>query len=165
MAKVDIIISTTGSTNSTGGIIDGGADNTSNMSSLPSAGTGSSKNLVARSVYANQLANAGINALKSTFNFAKSNYGNFTGDYIGQQKIDNVFSVANTFASLGGSIISGAIVGGIPGAVVGAVVGVANIGINAWQNDVQYKLSIQKTNYSASFNSQRIGVVLNNGGR
>ena len=166
MARVDITISTSGSSS-------GQLPDALNGSISPQPQTGKnlmvgasgSQNLIARSVYANQLASAGLNALRNTFNFAKSNYGNFTGDYVGQQKIDNAFSVANTFVSLGSSIFNGAMAGGIPGAVVGAVVGAVSMGVTAWQSGVEYKTSIIKANDSAFFNSQRIGNVLRNGSR
>lgn len=162
MAKIDILISTNGNLGNGSSPIDG----SSNLSVEEEIiAPKKDSNILARSVYVNQLANAGISTLKNVVNFAKSNYGNFTGDYIGQQKIDNVFGAANTMVSLGGSIVSGAMVGGIPGAVVGAVIGTVNIGVTAWQNNVNYKTSITKTNYASSFNSQRIGVVLTDGNR
>ena len=160
MAKVDILISTNGS---------GTNSNVSNISSPSSeesiATPKKDSGLLARSVYVNQLVNAGISALKSTINFAKSNYGNFTGDYIGQQKIDNAFGAANLMVSFGGSVVSGAMAGGIPGAAVGAAVGALNIGVSAWQSNVDYRHSIAKSNYSSAFNSQRIGLVLQDGNR
>ena len=169
MASVDILISTTGNVNAADLNSPGnGGVSAVNNESIITNGTGNSRNVVARSVFVNQLVNSGINALRSTFNFAKSNYGNFTGDYIGQQKIDNVFSVANTILSFGGSVVSGAVtgsVGGVPGAVVGAVVGAVDIGVNAAQNNINYNKSILKVNFSANFNAQRIGTILNSGNR
>ena len=163
MSKVDIFISTKGYQDGGESLTSGDVNGKSveqNVASLSG-----DKSMLTRSVYVNQLANSGISALKSAFNFAKSNYGNFTGDYLGQQKIDNTFSVANTLLSFGSSVFSGAMVGGIPGAMVGAVVGAINIGVNAWQNSVEYNNTITKTNYTSSFNSQRIGIVLTNGNR
>ena len=173
MASVDILISTTGNANAADLNSPGnGGVSAVNNESIITNGTGNSRNVVARSVFVNQLVNSGINALRSTFNFAKSNYGNFTGDYIGQQKIDNVFSVANIILSFGGSVVSGAVtgsVGGVPGAVVGAVagavVGAVDIGVNAAQNNINYNKSILKVNFSANFNAQRIGTILNSGNR
>ena len=111
------------------------------------------------------MAQAGLNTVKQGFNYAKSNYGNFTGDYIAQQKIDNAFSKVSTLASVGGSIAAGAAVGGVPGAVVGAIVSGVSLVSNFIQNEITYNLNLSKANRQANFNSQRIGAILINGNR
>lgn len=175
MAQVNILIKTDG-TDATSSELNtsngnAGLSATSNEAITPN-GTGSSRNLVTRSVFAHQLASAGLNALKSTLNYAKSNYGNFTGDYLGQQKIDSVFSTATEAMSFGGSIISGAVsgaafgwVGAAVGAVVGAVIGAANTGINYAQATTDQKIRISRVNAQANYNMQRIGSILTNGNR
>lgn len=124
------------------------------------------------SVFAHQLIGAGIGAAKSVFNYAKANYGNFTGDYLGQTKIDNVFNIASNIISYGSTIASGALsgatfgpVGVVAGAAVGAVVGGVQIGITFAQNMVTQSLNMSKANNLANYNSQRIGAILVNGNR
>lgn len=159
MARVDILISSKGTTS------ESELENSpGNGGQSPTGGSGNTK-LMAKSVAAMQLAKAGWGAIKSTFNFAKSNYGNFTGDYIGQQKIDNAFSVATGLVSLGGTVATGAMAGGWVGAAVGLVVGVVNIGVESVQNSINYDLEISKANALANFNSQRIGAILTSGNR
>lgn len=175
MPKVDILIKTDG-TEATSAELDtsngnAGASATSNSKITPN-GTGGGRNLVMRSVFTHQLVNAGIGAIKNTFTYAKSNYGNFTGDYLGQQKIDAAYSIASEAISFGGNIISGAVsgsafgwAGAAVGAVVGLTIGIVNSGINLAQANTDQYLRVSKTNAAANYNSQRIGSVLNNGNR
>lgn len=166
MAKVDILIKTDGTEAQSQEL--GQSESSISQSStqaIKPSGTGGARHLVTRSVYANQLAQAGLNTIKQGFEFAKSNYGNFTGDYIQQQKIDNAFSKVSALASVGGSIAAGAAVGGVPGAVVGAIVSGVSLVSNFIQNEITYNLQLSKANRQANFNSQRIGAILTNGNR
>ncbi|MGM9969788.1 MAG: hypothetical protein ACI35S_05265 [Anaeroplasma sp.] len=159
MAKIDILISSKGSAK------ESDLDNSpANGGQSPIGGTGNTK-LMAKNVAANQLAKVGFSAIKSTFDFATSNYGNFTGDYIGQQKIDNVFSIASTITKSVGTIATGAMAGGLVGAAVAAVAVAVDTTMSAWQNNINYNQSLVKANFSASFNAARIGTVLNGGNR
>lgn len=168
MPRVDILIKTDGSeatsyelASSNG---NAGLSAESNESIMPN-GSGSQKGIIARTVVVHQLVNTGVNAAKSTFMFAKNNYGNFTGDYLGQQKIDAAFSIASEFVSFGSSIIGGAMVGGPVGALVGATIGLVNQGINYGQAKFNEQMQISRTNAQANYNSQRIGTILVNGNR
>lgn len=111
------------------------------------------------------LDEAARNAIKASFYFAKSNYGNFTGDYIGQQQIDNAFGVATCLVGFGSTIAAGFKTGGLVGASAAAIVTSIAIGTSAVQNVINYNQSILKSNFSSSFNAQRIGTVLHGGNR
>lgn len=165
MAQVDILISSSGNSGNSPNNTNNNNQNQSQTENIQPKGVGGNKGLIFRSVYANQLATAGINVIKQGINYAKSNYGNFTGDYIGQQKIDNVFSTVNGLLSIGGAVVGGALVGGPVGAAVGAVVSGISIVSNAIQNEITYNLNLSKANRQANFNSQRIGRILTDGNR
>ena len=162
MPKVDILIKTDG-TEATSDELQNSNPNA--QSAVVAGTTGSNRSIVTKSIVAHQLVNAGIGALKSTFNFMKSNYGNFTGDYLGQQKIDAIFSTASEVVSFGANIGFGFMAGGIPGAVAGLVVGTVNQGINYAQASTNEKLQVSRANAQANYNAQRIGTILTNGNR
>ncbi|MGM9971551.1 MAG: hypothetical protein ACI35W_04020 [Anaeroplasmataceae bacterium] len=167
MARIDILISSKGTTSESeleDSQANGGQGTSNAGQSLTGNRNGETK-MMAKSVAAMQLAKVSMNAIKSTFDYAKSNYGNFTGDYLGQQKIDNAFSVASVLTSVGGNIANGAISGGPVGALVAAAVSAIDLGVTAWQNTTTYNQSILKANFSAKFNAQRIGTVLSGGNR
>ncbi len=164
MAQVDILISSSGNGGNSPNNLNNNIQNKSQTENIQPNGVGRS-NLIFRSVYANQLATAGINTIKQGINYAKSNYGNFTGDYIGQQKIDNVFNAVNGLVSIGGAVVGGALVGGPIGAAVGGIVSGISIVTNAIQNEITYNLNLSKANRQANFNSQRIGRILTDGNR
>lgn len=123
------------------------------------------RNIVARSVYTTMLVNAGINAVKNAFTAQTQLYGDTTGDYIGQTKIDNAFQLLGNIASVAGSIGAGAASGGPVGAVVGAVVSIGSLALNEFNEGRQISLDVRKQNINARFNSARIGSVLINGNR
>ncbi len=177
MPQVDILIKTDGTT-ATSAELNGGAGNggisPQSVEPITPDGTASNGNgsTLVKSVFAQRLAQAGIAAAKSTINYYKSNYGNFTGDYLGQQKIDNMFSVVSDLVTLGTSMVSGAAagsafgpVGAVAGLVVGAVVGGINLGTSYYQATTSQALQVNKINIQANYNSCRIGSVLINGSR
>lgn len=168
MPKVDILIKTDG-TEATVQELEqsngnAGLSAESNESITPN-GTGGQRGIITRSVFAHQLVNAGIGAIKTTFMFAKSNYGNFTGDYLGQQKIDSVFSIATEMFSFGSNLVGGAIVGGPLGFVAGAVISSVNQGMSYGQAKFQENMYFSRANAQANYNAQRIGAILVNGNR
>lgn len=174
MAQVDILIKTDGSEATNKELdssVGNGALSATSSTQLKPNGSGG-KGSTARSVFAMQLVNAGIQAGQATFNYYKNNYGNLTGDYLGQKKIDNVFSIASDTLSFGSTIASGAVsgsafgpVGAAVGAAVGAVVGGVNLGINYATSTASQNVRISKANAAANYNSQRIGSILTNGNR
>ena len=159
MAKIDILISSSGSTDNTG------QQESNNKVKKGVEPLDKDTPTMKANVAASMLAKAGLNAIKTSFDFAKSNYGNFTGDYIGQQKIDNAYGIATSIVGFGSTIAAGAIVGGPVGASVAAIIASVNIGMSAAQNTINYNQSILKSNFSSSFNAQRIGTILHGGNR
>lgn len=164
MAKVDIVIST-----AVDGVKEGDVKKPANGGQSAQAPAealqGSNTKMVAVSVYASQLARAGLDTLKTGFNFAKSMYGDFTGDYIGQAKIDNAVAGVQQLVGVGSSIVGGAMVGGVAGAVVGAVVSVGSLVTEAVTTNVRYDFNLARTNANAGFNASRLGAILINGNR
>lgn len=161
MPKVDILISTNGDASINDLENSNGNSVSPTQSIQPKASNGS---LVARSVFVNRLVQAGIDTAKRGVNYAKSNYGNFTGDYITQQKIDTAFSIAGGLVETGMSIAMGFAVNPAVGAAVAVVKGIDML-FTGITNTIDYNLNLSKANRQANFNSQRIGSILTNGNR
>lgn len=118
-----------------------------------------------KSVGAMKLVSAGTQACKSLINYSLANYGNLTGDYIGQQKINDTLNMINDLTGIGMSTASGAMVGGVPGAIIGLVVGAVSFGVGAVTSNITDNINIAKMNYVASVNADRLGRILVDGSR
>lgn len=68
-----------------------------------------SKKIGAKSLFAHQM----IATAKQTFNYAISNIGNFTGDYIKQDQVQNIVDSIGDLSTVGLGFASGGVVGGI----------------------------------------------------
>lgn len=112
-----------------------------------------------------QLMQNTINMAKSMITDSVSMYGEMTGEYLKQTKIENAFRLVGSAASFVGTVATGAMTGGVAGAVVGAVIATGNLVYSQVKSNINYSNSIVKSNIQASFNSQRIGNVLIGGGR
>lgn len=122
-------------------------------------------NQTLKSVGAMKLVNSATSAVKSVINYNLSNYGNLTGDYIGQEKINDTLTMINDLSGIAMGAISGAMVGGVPGAIIGAVAGTINFGVNKATSIMSDYVNIAKTNYVASVNANRLGRILVDGSR
>ena len=138
----------------------------SNMNAVqPNLQARSDAKIVAKSVYATMLANSAINATKSVFMAQASMYGDTTGDYVAQTKIDNTFTLAGNLLSVGSAIGTGFATGGVVGAVVGGIVSLGSLAVNEFNQYRKVNLENIKTNAGARFNSAQIGSILINGNR
>lgn len=117
------------------------------------------------SVYAHRVFSIATSTAKSIARFSISQYGDMTGDYLGQKKIDNAISNAETLISIGSSTIMGAMAGGWVGALFGLATSAISAGVNSWQASVQIEKNITRANNAANYNAQRIGSILVNGNR
>lgn len=117
------------------------------------------------SVYAHRVFSIATSTAKSIARFSISQYGDMTGDYLGQKKIDNAISNAETLISIGSSTIMGAMAGGWVGALFGLATSTISAGVNSWQASVQIEKNITRANNAANYNAQRIGSILVNGNR
>lgn len=117
------------------------------------------------SVYVHRVFSIATSTAKSIARFSISQYGDMTGDYLGQKKLDNAISLAETMISIGTTTIMGAMSGGFVGAMVGLASSVASIGINAYQANKEFEKNITRANNAANYNAQRIGSILVNGNR
>lgn len=125
----------------------------------------SGANIVAKSVYTTMLVNAGANAVKTAFSAQAQLYGDTTGDYIGQSKIDNAFQLGGNLINIGSAISAGFMTGGVVGAVVGGIISIGSLALNEFNESRRIDLDIRKQNTSARFNSSQIGDILINGNR
>lgn len=117
------------------------------------------------SVYVHRVFSIATSTAKSMARFSISQYGDMTGDYLGQKKIDNAISLAETMISIGTTTVMGAMSGGFVGALFGLATSTISAGVNSWQASVQIEKNITRANNAANYNSQRIGSVLVNGNR
>lgn len=92
-----------------------------------------------------------------TVNFAISNIGNFTGDYITQKEINYAKGVVSNLTTIGMTTLAGAKYGTV-GAVVGFVVGAASVVTNAIFDDISNQVQISKTNYNVEQLRDRVGL-------
>lgn len=94
---------------------------------------------------------------KKITQFAVSNVGNFTGDYVLQYNTQQLMSIIGDITSIG----IGALAGGIPGALA-VFTGIA---INNTLETIGIAQNIKKENYQANFIKERGGDVYNDGSR
>ena len=66
------------------------------------------KNVAITSVFAHQMMGIG----KQIFNYAASNVGFFTGNYIEQDKINTALELVSDFSTIGTGFVAGGMVGG-----------------------------------------------------
>lgn len=168
MAQLDILI-----TNNAGGR--GSTPNANGNSTNQPATTGGNTATAATrdtsvkqtmaSVYVHRVYSIAASTAKSMARFSISQYGDMTGDYLGQKKIDNAISLAETMISIGTTTIMGAMSGGIPGAVFGFIASAASVGVSAYQANKEFEKNITRANNAANYNAQRIGSILVNGNR
>ena len=132
---------------------------------LISEKTTSISNIFFKTAAMHQLMQNTINMAKTMITDSVSMYGEMTGEYLKQTKIENIFKTVGTATSFVGTVAAGAMTGGVAGAVVGAVIATGNLVYSQVKSNINYSNSIVKSNIQASFNSQRIGNVLIGGGR
>lgn len=101
------------------------------------------------SVYVHRVFSIATSTAKSMARFSISQYGDMTGDYLGQKKIDNAISNAETLISIGSSTIMGAMAGGWVGALFGLATSTINASVSAWQASVQIEKNITRANNAA----------------
>lgn len=119
----------------------------------------------ANSVYAHQILSMAKSTAKQTAKFAISQYGDMTGDYIGQRKIDRTLSIVEGVVSIGTTGVMGAMSGGLVGAIVGVGLAVAGQVVSYNQASYEYSKRVTVINVQANYNAQRIGLVLIDGNR
>ncbi len=141
------------------GIIPTMADN--NISPQSNVGI----NATLKNIGAYQIFNATGNACKQVIDYNLNNYGDLTGDYLTQSKINNAMSLINIGMNIVGTTVSGFAMGGIPGAIAGLGVGLINTGVNMANQMRTLNLNYAKTNQEAAMRMNRLGSILNNGAR
>lgn len=96
-------------------------------------------------------------AVKSA-NFAISNIGNLTGDYITQRRVSEVKQAVSGLMSIGMSTAGGAVAGGWVGAIIGFAVGVTSLVVDTVQSEVQNRIDNTKTNLEIAALRDRAGL-------
>lgn len=90
---------------------------------------------------------------KRALSYGAGQYGNITGNYIMQNKIDNAISIVGYAGQIGVGIATGGAIGG----VVSAIAVAGQIGMSA----VSYEVDRVKTNAQANYLMQQRGGLLN----
>lgn len=90
--------------------------------------------------------------------YTLNNIGNFTGDYMTQQHVNDSLHTLNSLMGIGTAAIAGAKYGGPWGALIGATLAVVQQGVSSgfqiWSNMVQNR----KTNYEIAQLRSRAGL-------
>lgn len=101
------------------------------------------------------LLNALQSNVKSIINYSISNYGNMTGNYIGQAQINASLEIASTLGTIGLATAKYGAFG-----FIGATL---TVGVNKGLQVFSHYIDVQKANTQASFMRERSGNSLNNG--
>lgn len=125
--------------------------------------SGDSSNIL-KSAIVHQLVGTGINTAKTMVQTQISFYGDATGDYIKQTKMENTYNNimngTSTVFSLGMAFAVNPVMGTVTAGIT--LLGAA---IKEWQNDRRERLEVNRANAIANYNSQRLGAKLVNGNR
>lgn len=119
----------------------------------------------ATSIYVHQILATSTSIAKQTASYAVSQYGDMTGDYIGQRKIDKTLDVAQGLMSIGSSAVMGGVSGGWIGAIVGAGLTTIQMGVGYIRGAYETGKHITVVNDQANYNAQRLGSILVDGNR
>lgn len=105
-----------------------------------------------------QLFNLAKRTAVQSVNFAISNIGNLTGDYIAQRNVGVAKQAISGVISVGMSTAGGAAVGGWVGAIVGFSVGVVSLIGSSVQSEIQNRLDTAKQNLEIAQLRDRAGL-------
>lgn len=105
-----------------------------------------------------QLFNLVKQTAVQSVNFAVSNIGNLTGDYIAQRNVSVVKQAVSGVMSVGMSTAGGAAMGGWVGAIVGFSVGVVSLVGSSVQSEIQNRLDTAKQNLEIAQLRDRAGL-------
>ena len=97
-------------------------------------------------------------AAQQAVNFQLSNIGNFTGNYIRQEEVNQLRQGASDIMNIGTSTFAGFATAGPIGAVAGFVAGATSVISGAIYSDLSAKVSYAKTNFSISQLRERAGL-------
>lgn len=124
----------------------------------------SAASTILKSAIVHQLVGTGINTAKTMVQTQISLYGDTTGDYLKQTKMENTYNNIMNGTSTVLSIGMGFAVNPAMGAVTLGITAI-NLGVQEWQYNKRERLEVNKANAIANFNSQRLGAKLVNGNR
>lgn len=95
-------------------------------------------------------------AMKSV-NYAISNIGNFTGDYIIQKNVSYAKGIVSNIMSVGMTTLAGAKFGPV-GAIIGFVAGTSSIAIGSVFEDMSNRADNAKNNFNIEMLRERVGL-------
>lgn len=163
MATIDILISSNGTSQEK---LDSSAANggIAPQSKSNNSATNKNSSTILKSAIVHQLVGTGVNTAKTMVQTQISLYGDRTGDYIKQTKMENTYNnIVNGTTTILGLGVAFA-VNPVMGAVTAGIT-LLNLGIQDWQNDKRERIELNKATAIANYSSQRLGAKLVNGNR
>lgn len=94
---------------------------------------------------------------KRIANYAVSNIGNFSGDYVSQRHLQQSLDLLGN--------VAGIVVGGLALGPAGAIVAAVGVGVNYGLEAISIAQTIKKDNYESAYLKERGGNVYNDGSR
>ena len=91
-------------------------------------------------------------------NFALSNIGNFTGDYITQTRVNEAKQFVDGFVTIGNATIAGASVAQGAGAIIGFIASTASLMTQGYYQDKLKRNEVSKMNYEIAQLRERAGL-------
>ena len=95
--------------------------------------------------------------IKTAVAYGLQNYGNFTGDYIGQESINQALEVVGNVSSIA--------LGAVSGGWVGAVIATASVAVSAATKEFSKQMQYKADEINAEYARQRSGNALYDGSR
>lgn len=120
------------------------------MASTPSPDTAK---MAATSLF----VHAAVGNVRQAVQYGLSNVGNFTGNYVAQENINQALESLNGVSSI--------VMGAVSGGWVGAVIATASVAFRGITKEVSRFMQYQNEEINASYARQRSGNALNDGSR
>lgn len=100
---------------------------------------------------------AAVGNLRQAVNFGLSNVGNFTGNYIAQENINQALETLSGVSSI--------VMGAVSGGWVGAVIATASVAVRGITKEISRSINYQNQEINSSMMRQRSGNALYDGSR
>lgn len=112
---------------------------------------------VKRMATASLFVHAAVGNVRQAVQYGLSNVGNFTGDYIAQQRINQTLEVVGDVSSI--------VMGAVSGGWAGAIIATASVAFKGITKEISRSISYENEEINAYMARQRSGNALMNGSR
>lgn len=100
---------------------------------------------------------AGISNVRQSVQFGLANVGNFTGNYVLQENINQALETLNGVSTIA--------MGAVSGGWAGAVIATASVALRSVTKEISRRIQYENQDINASMMRQRSGNALNDGSR